>query len=516
MAESSAADKTQGYESGCGNLIHDPGFCLVFSDVKRERCNLSFINLEKDRTSVIMAEDEGKAKVMEMTNLKRKAYRELLEWKNRPEHGTLEVAGARQVGKTYLVNRFADLEYKNKVYINLLDMSGELFLEHYQDIRKEMKEGRFTGNPLQELLKRYQPGFEDGPDTIVIIDEIQESAEIYNRIREFTRGLKSDFIVTGSYLGRILNREFKYSSGDLVSLEIHTLSFEEFLAAVGKEELFRSLDIFGGSDLFVYEEFSELYQVYSQIGGYPAVVLRYLSGASMEECREELISIIRLFTNESRRYFADILDYEAYGNLFCSIARVLVKEKKGLSEDSFSEELREIVVRDYSSNVTKASVNRAMDWLYSAGIIGFAGKILNCEILNYRAKARCYFMDIGLLSYFLRQIGCSEADMAGTVSENFVYLDIKRRMGSHASLAFEMPAFATWKNGEIDFYTKSLISGKTYAIEVKSGKNSGKTAMEVLEKEKVDRVLFAKGNTQGGSSGKIDTIPIYGISKYEF
>ena len=63
----------------------------------------------------------------------------------------------------------------------------------------------------------------------MIIDEIQESAAIYNRIRDFTRQLKSDFIITGSYLGRILDREFKYSAGDLESLEIHTLDFEEFL-----------------------------------------------------------------------------------------------------------------------------------------------------------------------------------------------------------------------------------------------------------------------------------------------
>lgn len=66
----------------------------------------------------------------------------------------------------------------------------------------------------------------------MIIDEIQESAAIYNRIRGFTRQLKSDFIITGSYLGRILNREFKYSAGDLDSLEIHTnnvrMTFDEW------------------------------------------------------------------------------------------------------------------------------------------------------------------------------------------------------------------------------------------------------------------------------------------------
>lgn len=451
-----------------------------------------------------------------MKDLRRAAYQKLLAWKQRPEHKTLEVSGARQVGKTYLVNKFADERYTRKIYVNLLELSGEIFQEIYQDIRKEMKEGKRFRNPVRELLIRYEPEFVDSKDTVVIIDEIQESAEIYNRIREFTRGLDSDFIVTGSYLGRILNKEFRYSAGDMTPLEIQTLDFEEFLDASGKLDQFSKLDIFGAGEERVYQEISSEYEVYRQIGGYPSVVLKYLSGASVKTCHEELQEIIRLFTNESRRYFDDILDYEAYGNLFCSIARTLVKEKKGFDTDSFSEELQRIVAKDYSGNLGKAAVNRAMDWLYSSGIIGFAGKITNCNILDFRAKARCYFMDVGLASFFLRQIGCAESDIEGIAAENFVYLDLKRRSGPLGELAFEMPAFATWGKGEIDFYTKSLNSGKTYAIEVKAGKNSARTAMEILEKGKAEYLLMAKGNTHGGISGQIYTIPVYGISKFWF
>lgn len=451
-----------------------------------------------------------------MIDLKRTAYRELLAWKQRPNHKTLEISGARQAGKTYLVNKFANEQYAQKIYINLLELSGEIFLEHYRDIRKELKEGKRFQNPVKELLLRFEPDFTDSAKTVVIIDEIQESAEIYNRIREFTRYLESDFILTGSYLGRILNKEFRYSAGDITSLEIHTLSFEEFLDAFGKSEIFRELNIFGSGTEEMYQQISSWYEIYRQIGGYPSVVLKYLSTSSIAECREELQEIIHLFTNESRRYFDDILDYEAYANLFCSIARVLVKEKKGFEAGGFSEELQKITAKDYSSNLGKASINRAIDWLYSSGIIGFAGKITNCNVLDFRAKARCYFMDLGLASQFLKQIGCEDSDINGIVNENFVYLDLKRRSGPLGELAFEMPAFATWGAGELDFYTKSLSTGKTYAIEVKSGKNSGKTAMDVLEKKKADYVLMAKGNTHGGVKDKIYTIPVYGISKFRF
>ena len=448
--------------------------------------------------------------------LKRNAYDRLLKWKERPDHSTLEVSGARQVGKTYIVNKFADEQYKRKIYINLLDFTGELFLEKYEELRNEIKNGFRCDNPVYELIRRMHPEFEDTSDTIVIIDEIQESAAIYNRIREFTRQLKSDFIITGSYLGRILNREFKYSAGDLDSLEIHTLDFREFLMALDKEDLYQELDLYGESSEEVYKKLADLYKIYTKIGGYPAVILRYLESGSVEEANTELLKIIKLFTNESKRYFDDILDDEVYDNIFSSVARVLVKEKKGFDEDSFSEELQNIVVKDYSSNISKASVNRAIDWLYSSGIIGFAGKIKDCNILDFKPKARCYFMDVGLTSYFLTHIGCSESDVSGIVNENFVFLDLKRRIVPPGEIALETPAFATMGRGEIDFYLKSLRTRKTYAIEVKTGKNQSKTVQDILDKRKADYVVYAKGNTHGGVRDNIYTIPIYGIGKFEF
>ena len=246
------------------------------------------------------------------------------------------------------------------------------------------------------------------------------------------------------------------------------------------------------------------------------LVLRYLNSHSIEQANGELLKIIKLFTNESKRYFEDILDHEVYDNIFSGVARVLVKEKKGFEKDSFSEELQSIVVKDYSSNISKASVNRAIDWLYSSGIIGFAGKIKDCNILDFKAKSRCYFMDIGLTSYFLKHIGCNEGDIAGIVNENFVYLDLKKRLVPPAEIALETPAFATLGQGEIDFYVKSLKTQKTYAIEVKAGKKNSKTVQMILEKEKADYVVYAKGNTHGGIKDNVHTIPIYCIGKYDF
>ena len=307
-----------------------------------------------------------------------------------------------------------------------------------------------------------------------------------------------------------------YKSQDLDSVEIQTLSFEEFLMAMGKAEVYQKLDLYGNSDPQFYSELERLYHVYCTIGGYPAVVLKYMEQEDVTQCQMVLEKIIRLFANESRRYFKDILEYDGYENLFTSVARILVKEKKGFEEDSFSEELQSLVVKEYSSNLSKAVVNRAIDWLHSAGIIGFAGKLTGCDILSYKAKSRAFFMDLGLTTYFLMQTGCSESDIQGVVNENFVYLDLKRRISFPREIALETPAFSTWGKYEIDFFVKSVKGQHTYAVEVKSGKNSGKTVEEILAKKKADYALYTKGTTHGGVHEIIYTIPIYGISKFSF
>ena len=146
-------------------------------------------------------------------------------------------------------------------------------------------------------------------------------------------------------------------------------------------------------------------------------------------------------------------------------------------------------MREYSSNLSKAAVNRAIDWLHSAGIIGFAGKLTGCDILSYKAKSRAFFMDLGLTTYFLTQTGCSAGDIQGVVNENFVYLDLKLRISYPREIALETPAFSTWGKYEIDFFAKSVHTDQhTYAIEVKTEKTAERPQKKSWKREK--RIMF--------------------------
>ena len=174
------------------------------------------------------------------------------------------------------------------------------------------------------------------------------------------------------------------------------------------------------------------------------------------------------------------------------------------------------MTRDYSSNISKAVCNRAISWLHFSGIIGFCAKITEMDILNFKPGCRCYFMDLGLASYYLERMGAKEAEIAGTLNENFVYINLKKRQDFPEEIAFEMPAFATYKGGEVDFLVQGLASAVRYVLEVKAGKNTGNTARKALENGKANRLLYLKGNTKGGVDGKIETIPIYLLEKYRF
>lgn len=449
--------------------------------------------------------------------LKRKVYDQLLDWKNDTIHSTLEVNGARQVGKTYIINKFADENFKHKIYINLFDLSGKQFMECYQKATDWTPGTKRPEQPLHDAFRLFDLDFTDSEDTVIIIDEIQESSEIYNRIREFTRQFQAHFIVTGSYLGRIYESDFRFSSGDVTKLNIYTLSYEEFLLAYDAELFNHYLNLKEAPENSdVYDHLKTVYDIYCQIGGYPKVVETYLKTKNIEKAQGVLVKIIDTFTNESIRYFNDILDTRVFTQIFLSICRILNRESKGLAEGSLSEELQKLVTRDYSSNISKATCNRAISWLYFSGIIGFCAKITEMDILDFKAASRCYFMDLGLANYYLSLTGTDSRVLSGTLNENYVYINLKKRQDFPAEIAFETPAFATYKGGEIDFVAQTLKTHVRYLIEVKSGKGTASTSTKALAGGKANKLLYLKGNTKGGVDGNVETLPIYLLEQYHF
>ena len=449
----------------------------------------------------------------ELIYLKRDSYNKLFEWKNNHTNKVLLVEGARQVGKTYLVKKFANENYKDIIYINLLEESGEDLLSIYDEIKKERLSGKLdreSNNSLKEMFKRFSKKFKDDEECVIIIDEIQESYKIYNMIRQFAREFKTHFIMTGSYLGRVvMQKEFWSPMGDVDFLEIKPLSFEEFINAINLTEVYEALDLYGKSEKSAYELIYNKYKDYCVVGGYPEVVCEYLNNGvdNLEGLFEKLL---RVFCEESARYFdGDILTARMFEDCINAIVQMLANNKKGFSSGSYAEELQQIIVKQYSSNINKENCNRALQWFYTSKFVKDCDKLVEFDFANIKKRQRYFLADTGMANYVMNKSNILLSESNGVLNETFVYQCLLDKIST-------VPMFAVYGDGELDFVYRNRESGCVYGVEVKSGKNSGKTITKSLNNGKINFAIYLKGLTECGIANKVYTIPIYLFPRFNF
>ena len=180
--------------------------------------------------------------------LKRDIYKNLLRWKKDDTGKVLQVSGARQVGKTHILKKFAYENFRHVVYISMAESSGEQFLQCLDKVGEWEPGTPREERPVHKAFELFDCDFRDTKDTVIVIDEIQESSRVFNLVRTLAREFDCYAIITGSYLGRLLSKEFFLPAGDFEDLTLETLTFAEFAEAFGKRELYENIDLFGGSD----------------------------------------------------------------------------------------------------------------------------------------------------------------------------------------------------------------------------------------------------------------------------
>ena len=444
--------------------------------------------------------------------LRRNIYKKLLAWKKENTGRVLELQGARQVGKTYILKKFGKENFSKMVYINMAENTGKNFLRCVS-IAMEWEPGKpMEETPIRKALELYDETFKDNKDTVVIIDEIQESAEIYNQIRTLAREFQAYVIVTGSYLGRTMEPDFFMPAGDMDHMVMESMTFDEFLDVFDERELYEKIDLYGKGRTEDYKKLMEYYEIYQKIGGYPAVVACYAEYRDLNKCMGLISDLINVFADESKRYFEDIIDINMFQKLFNAIALLMMQEKQGIRD--LTAELSKIAYQEESGRTTKKMINHAISWLQESHIIGYASKAVDCD-----DNSRYYFLDLGIAYYFLSRTGAPYDVIKGLLAENFVYLVLRRRIENTHEIAGLVPWFASYEKikGELDFYVRSLVDYKNYGIEVKSTDASAKTARKLLEDGKLDYLYLLKGETMGGiADGRIFTVPLCLADRIEF
>ena len=219
--------------------------------------------------------------------MERNAIQNLIQWKSSEDRKPMVLKGARQVGKTWLMKEFGQSYYDNYVYFNF-DEEDEL---------KSIFETNKNPRRIIELLSlicgdKIEPG-----KTLIIFDEIQECAEALNTLKYFKeKANEYHIIAAGSLLGTLLAKPKSYPVGMVNLLDIHPLTFDEFLNATEPTLYIYYTEIKKGQkieDIF-HNRLTEAYNNYLIIGGMPECVaswVKYKDPAKISQIQRELIEV---------------------------------------------------------------------------------------------------------------------------------------------------------------------------------------------------------------------------------
>ncbi len=390
--------------------------------------------------------------------LERKITRVLEEWRKEEKKPCLLIRGARQVGKTFIIDDFAKKNYENYIYINF-----ELTPEY-----KNIFEGNLDIKTLIMKLEVTFPNVNIVPNkTILFLDEIQSCPNARTALKSFALDGRIDVISSGSLLGLYYKEVTSYPVGYERVIDLYPLDFEEFLWGIGikRETINYAKDCFENikpMDEYIMKQLAEQFKMYILVGGMPNVVNEYVKTSSLSKVLILQKAIVENYLLDVVK-FAETSNKQKIINTFNSIPIQLSKKNKKFLFSEIKEDEENVGERKYASSI---------EWLKDAGIINFCYNLSEPAlplISNIRLNCfKIYMRDTGLLVSMLEE-GTQKAILdddlyinQGAILENACAEEIATR---HSKLMY----FERKSTLEIDFVLN--IDGKVTAIEVKSGKN---------------------------------------------
>ena len=425
--------------------------------------------------------------------LKRKIYQSLIEWKKQTEKMCLVVKGARQVGKTFIIDKFARENYENYVYINFDENPGY----------KVIFDGDLDVNNLIKQISLRVPNVSLVPHkTIIFLDEIQHCPNARTALKLLALDKRFDVIASGSLLGINYKEVESFPVGYTEQLEMYSLDFEEFLWANGIEEqsILDVKEFFDKKEVVpqaMHERMMELFKEYIVVGGMPRVVNDFVKNHNFANVLKIQKAIISDYEDDIAKY-ADGSEKAKARACFLSIPKHLSKDYK---------KFRYSLVMPSGSSRKYAG---SLMWLYDAGIINFCHNLEIPQLpLEGNSKSdtfKVYMRDTGLLVAMLDEgtqediIDGNLGIYKGAIYENIIG-DVLAKKGK------KLYYFEYNSTLEVDFFIR--YERVITAIEVKSSGNSKSKSLETLmEKYGVKKgIKLAPSNY--GKKGEIDIFPIY-------
>lgn len=230
-----------------------------------------------------------------MINLKRFILEELIKWKESKYRKPLILKGARQIGKTYILKKFGEENYKDVAYFNF---------DHDEDLYNLFENTKDPRRILEQLTFIHKKAIRP-EETLIIFDEIQECPNALNSLKYFQEEANQYHIVcAGSLLGiRLSHTSFPVGKVDF--LDMYPMTFSEFLIADNCENLVNYMksikNIEKIPDIF-FNQLEEKLKAYFIIGGMPEAVQIWVNEKDIEMVDNVQKNILKAYESDFSKH----------------------------------------------------------------------------------------------------------------------------------------------------------------------------------------------------------------------
>ena len=426
--------------------------------------------------------------------LKRKIWSKLEDFKANANKKTLLLTGARQVGKTYIVEQFAKARYKSFVEINFVEDAAAKAIFH--DVADE-----------KDVLRRitaYAQGKVIPGETLVLFDEVQECPEAVTYAKFLVDKGGCHYIYSGSLLGVELKNVRSVPVGYMDEEEMYPLDFEEFLMANGESadvvsEAKAAFEERRAVDAFIHDRLMRYFKLYLVVGGMPAAVQKYVDTNDLAAVAAEQRFVIRAYRRDISKYDPD--------------HALRIREIYDLLPSELASENKRFKMTGVVPDSRFSRVEDGFLWLKNAGVAIPAYCVEEpkspLRISEKRNLFKLFSNDVGLLAAMyaegiqLRIIAGESALNIGAVYENAVAQEL-------VAHGFSLYYYHSKKRGELDFVVEN--AGHAMPIEVKSGKDYKRhNALGNVLADTNYRIgeSFVLNNENLERDGKITYMPVY-------
>ncbi len=386
--------------------------------------------------------------------MERAIYQKLIEWKSNPYRKPLVVKGARQVGKSYIINEFGRREFEKIIVLNC-DKDERIFPLFDHGYRTE----RIISDIEILTGERVIPG-----KTLLFIDEVQEVPKAIAALKYFCEDAPEyHIIVAGSLLGLAIHKGVSFPVGKVDEMTLYPLTFSEFVRAKAGEQAYKNLvdtdinELAGLKDVYI-----EMLREYYFTGGMPEVVQGYVNGRQATDLRDLQKRILADYALDISKH-ADGSILGRIHQVWNSVPQQLVKSNKKFRYGDIQKGAR---AKDFEL---------AIEWLRDAGIIYRVPRVRKAGIpLKFYedfSAFKLFLLDHGLMgamvdapiSELLLKENVFE-EYKGSFTEQYVFEQLR---ASHKEEIFYFDSDTT--KLELDFLIQR--KGIMVPIEVKAEEN---------------------------------------------